>query len=272
VFAMPAVAQPGMVITLGSTQTTGIIYAIGPQPASETALGMHTDARAVPVALGLMAQPQSLQQFSDSGAGFLDPAMRPVVVAIHAIVMFLTWFVLIPLSILFATPALRSRWFSSDMYSNPRYTLAHKISAGFALAMLVVGYATGYFLLATGAFPVHFWMGTLVAFLVLLQSAFGWWRSAVRPTNMPVRGDGKPAEGLSRAASRYHRSWSAKNRHNISSMHAWLGRIIWVLSVATIFTGFDAAGYEDVWLYFGGIMTAMGFLTIVYGPIKEWRK
>jgi len=199
---------------------------------------------------------------------FLNPNTISGVTALHATCMFLTWLVIIPIAILFASPMIRARLFGGDIYANPRYTLAHKIAVGFASIVMIVGYATGYFIINTGDAPVHCSLGSVVAFMVILQSVMGAWRSAIQTRTYipPTMVGEKPVPAPLTPPKRI---WGAQYKNTIATVHAWTGRTVWVLAVANIFVGFQTAGYDVSWQIISGFMVAVALVPIAYGPIMS---
>jgi len=259
VFTLPVGAQDGLITTPGSLEMTGFIYAVGPRPTSETQVSMHTDSRAMSVALTAPASSNSANSDSNS-MGLLDPAMRSAMVAFHAVTMVLTWFVLIPLAALFAAPRIRVRMFSGDINTNPRYTLAHKIAVALALITLVVGLAIGYFFIGTRSFPLHFALGTVIAAVVMAQCMLGMWRTRIHPA--------RREKGVADTAKVFGHA----HKNAIAKIHAWTGRGVWVLAVINVFLGLHASGYPDEWRLAAGVMVVAALALFLYGPITGMQR
>ena len=173
--------------------------------------------------------------------------LRMAVIAIHALVLVTAWIFIIPCATIMASPIYRRKWFASDR-SNPWGSRAHKTFMVFAVAFTIIGAALGWFVIGTHSQLPHFITGTLATILMFVQAFLGNWRSRIYPQHIR---DPK----------------MRRKRDALVNMHAWLGRIVWILAVVAIFFGLPIAGYTVGFYIAGYILAGLAAIPVFLGPL-----
>jgi len=234
-FSIPLAAA-----SLSFNESCGIVYAIG----HATTSGMiekHTQSHSARIML--------------SGAAEYDND-RAVKVAVHAALMVLAWMILAPLAAFFAAPQFRRRLFR-DKSSNPKYIGAHRLVITAAVIAASIGFFIGVFVIGTRTFMVHFALGISVFGVMLIQATLGFWRTTI----YPHRRSEFRAKGVEKVGK--------ENRHLITFIHSWLGRLLYAMAVVNIV--FGQLAYQDygtVGLVATGVLAAVGCALFLAGPVS----
>ena len=245
-FSMDIASEPALSSQYGVP--SGLIYAIGPQPAATTALTQHTQYGSAQIGLAGGFKTQS------------DNSERSYIILLHAMLMAVAWLVIAPIASFFASPNIRRRFFPKDTSSNPRYTRMHRVLMFSVVIFASLGFLIGYAFIGTRTFIVHFAIGTAVLVLMVFQATLGFWRTRILSATPPT-------SGLDRFAK--------INKNGLSAVHAWTGRVTWMLAAVNVYFGLQAAPdiFDAFWTVAAGIATALGVAFFLAGPLARfWLK
>jgi len=184
---------------------------------------------------------------------------RAIKVAIHAGMMTIAWMILTPLAAFFASPQFRKKMFPSDKSSNPRHIRAHRYTIALAILLVSISFFYALFVIGTRTYLVHFILGITVFSLMVLQGTLGFWRTTIYPN----RRSEYRVKGVEKVGK--------ENRHIITFIHTWVGRMLYAMAVVNIV--FGQLAYEDygsLGLVVTGILAAGGIALFSIGPITSF--
>ncbi|KAI9227569.1 MAG: hypothetical protein DHS80DRAFT_31629 [Piptocephalis tieghemiana] len=227
---------------------TTFIYASGPPPSESGALTYHDRTGKARVELAKTSPPGSQVLLGDTEP---SSTSRPVVLAIHGILMGVSFLILAPVGSTFALPQLRKRWVKWDKSTIPPHTLVHRLVQGTLTVAVIIASILGWAVLATPSnTSVHSGIGVVVFILLLIQVALGVLRSLASASAGSGR-SGIPSATQTRLSL-------LKKPFGLT--HRWTGRALYALGAANVFVGIATTNAGEGWMLTAAIVGAMGFV------------
>ena len=265
------VTKPGQTLATNLTGnqdpdgTLNMIFTVPGQNLAAFGIPQSTLTSKLIIAFGVQADGMNLLSHTDRGKFKLDLASkvaimsakdpsqgrRTLIILIHAILMAVAWYLLVPLATLLGAPLLRARFFSNDKSSNPKFTSFHKWVMFAAVTINVSGILLGIFMIGTNSYMTHFILGCVVGVLSIAQSTLGYLRSLIRPTDLKLTG-------------------MRKKRDMYILIHQILGRLVWAMAAVNVFFGLNATSYPS-WVRIAAyVVTATAFIPMFIGYVLKY--
>jgi hypothetical protein len=228
---------------------TGIIYAYGPfTPAGK--LLQHTSHGSDFIDFASNARDGDVDNVSPN---------YPLIGLFHAIFMAIAWLIVVPIGSVLGMSYYRARMFPRDKQTSPPHTLAHRstnhVAVLFALTAFVLGYVYGRH---KGA---HFILGTLVFVGMVLLVAVG-----IVLTRLDYKkSDYIPIDELHPTQDNAGtvKQFFQKHATLFSEVHAWGGRVLWILAIINVYTAFRYIGTGAKVAVI--VLTILGALVVAFG-------
>ncbi|RKP25374.1 hypothetical protein SYNPS1DRAFT_28892 [Syncephalis pseudoplumigaleata] len=227
-------------ISIARDAPSNVVVAIGNAPSQGGRIPIHTAKESASLVLNSPGV-VSAAEISMSPASFM---------IIHGVLMAVGWLIMVPIGMVFGSPAIRRRLFPNNKSSNPPYTRAHRQMQLAAFMMITTAFIIAIVTL-TGGVPrgPHGVLGLVVYGLLCLQMGTGMARV--------VFVKARPARN---ATEKFFK----RRKQGLIKTHFWLGTLLLTLAVVNIFLGIRAAG-----LHFG-LYIAASIIALLGGAAFFW--